>query len=316
VGAIVQNGQKSGGPNAKRSHKAKYADSREGRRSQIQGKLNHGIRNVSPVLLAIEKEREWVEHYQGVCESLAPGNQYEANLVYLIAWQFWRLGRLVRHETELTLQKIYQPPQPSTFDHGSLDREAIQGAVAELHGPAVSTNGNGLSRYDAIAQCDPGVMFSPQETRGILESVLERIRDRANEGAEDEEALEPTQDEDFTIEERPWSAKGIAAQIGILSEAAGTDWREELSWVVHSFTSAALEQAESNAAARRHVIAHTILGEKQIARLSAYERQIMASLRSFYTLLERARAYRLGMPVPPPVSVDVNITKTDDANSV
>jgi hypothetical protein len=52
---------------------------------------------------------------------------------------------------------------------------------------------------------------------------------------------------------------------------------------MHSITTAAEEQAKSKAAAHRHVIRNMILGEKHIARLSAYERQIMASLRSFYT---------------------------------
>jgi hypothetical protein len=81
-----------------------------------------------------------------------------------------------------------------------------------------------LKRYDALEQCDPDVMFSPQEVRTILQSVLERIRAHADEQAEDEEVLEPAEgEEELTIEERPWSAKEIVAQIKILSEAAGTD---------------------------------------------------------------------------------------------
>jgi hypothetical protein len=74
----------------------------EGRRSQIQYKLDHGIRAISPVLLGVEREEDWREHFEGVSNSLAPGNEFELDLAYLLAWQLWRFGRLSRHETALT----------------------------------------------------------------------------------------------------------------------------------------------------------------------------------------------------------------------
>ena len=83
----------------------------EGRRSQIQYKLGHGIRGISPVLLGVEREEDWRMHYEGVCRALNPGNEFEADLVFLIAWQLWRFGRLIRHETALTTEKIHKPPE-------------------------------------------------------------------------------------------------------------------------------------------------------------------------------------------------------------
>ena len=74
----------------------------EGRCRQIAHKLGHGIRAISPVLLGVEREQDWRKHFEGVCKSLAPGNEFELDLAYLIAWQLWRFGRLVRHETALT----------------------------------------------------------------------------------------------------------------------------------------------------------------------------------------------------------------------
>jgi len=74
----------------------------EGGRSQIQYKLDHGIRAISPVLLGVEREEDWREHFEGVSNSLAPGNEFELDLAYLLAWQLWRFGRLSRHETALT----------------------------------------------------------------------------------------------------------------------------------------------------------------------------------------------------------------------
>jgi hypothetical protein len=57
----------------------------EGRRSQIQHKLGHGIRGISPVLLGVEREEDWRMHYEGMCRALNPGDEFEADLVYLIA---------------------------------------------------------------------------------------------------------------------------------------------------------------------------------------------------------------------------------------
>ena len=90
----------------------------EGRRSQIQHKLAHGIHGISPVLLGVKREEDWQTHYEGVSRALNPGNEFEADLVYLIAWQLWRFGRLIRHETALTNEKITSPPE-SIFDVGN-----------------------------------------------------------------------------------------------------------------------------------------------------------------------------------------------------
>src|SRR5215469_16308253 len=106
----------------------------EGRRSQIKHKLGHGIRGISPVLLGVERQSDWELHYEGVSRALNPGNEFEADLVYLLAWQLWRFGRLIRHETALTNEKIHKPPE-SIFDVGNnptVTKEAILGAIARL----------------------------------------------------------------------------------------------------------------------------------------------------------------------------------------
>ena len=124
----------------------------EGQRSQIKHKLSHGIRGISPVLLSVEKEQDWLEHYAGVRESLGPGNEFEEDLCYLIAWQLWRFGRLIRHETELTSEKIARPDL--AYHNGHLSREAIQSVLTQPkaklekeHAAALEL----LTRYGAIA---------------------------------------------------------------------------------------------------------------------------------------------------------------------
>jgi hypothetical protein len=313
----------------------------EGRRSQIQYKLGHGIRGISPILLGVERQSDWELHYQGVCRALHPGNEFEADLVYLIAWQLWRFGRLIRHETALTTEKIHEPPESMLdldLSRSTVTKEAILDAIARLE--CEKRNGNScneasskqpkadskrslLSRCRAIESGAADVLFDPSEVREILGLVLEQVRwsaEEQNNFENDDGATandnEDIQDEELTIEERPWAAGEIAEQIQILSNAAGVDWREELSWLIQSLEETEDKHAKQIDEARRHVLRNLVLEERDVTRLGLYERQINAQFKSTYALLERARAWRLGMPVPPPVSVDLTVSKGHHANGV
>jgi hypothetical protein len=306
----------------------------EGRRSQIQYKLGHGIRGISPVLLGVERQADWELHYEGICRALNPGNEFEADLVFLIAWQLWRVGRLIRHETALTTEKIHEPPR-SVFDAGigtvTLTKETILTAITKFEGerqngssrngasskPEVDSLNSLLARCRSIESSASDVMFTPLEVREILRLVLEGVRSRAEEQQSEQDGNEEDAlCEEFAIEERPWTAGEIAEQIQILSDAAGGDWHEELSWAIQSLKEAEEEHARAIDEARRHVLRNLVLPEPDVARLALYERQINAQFKSTYSLLERARAWRLGMPVAPPVSVDLTVSKGSDASGV
>jgi hypothetical protein len=294
----------------------------EGQRSQIKHKLSHGIRGISPVLLGVEKEQDWLVHYAGVRESLDPGNEFEEDLAYLIAWQLWRFGRLIRHETELTSEKVARPDL--AYHNGHLSREVIQSVLTqpkakleEEHAAALEL----LTRYGAIPQCSHEVLFDPLEARPLLEAVLAHIQDNmedtVEEGAsDDDDGEEEGNSPDLNVAERTWTAAEIAEQIQILARAAGVDWREELEQVLYTKAQELHEQRCGLEEARGHVTKGLILPEKHVNRLALYERQINSVLKSTYNLLERTRAYRTGQPIPPPVSVDLTISKGSDAVGV
>ena len=196
------------------------------------------------------------------------------------------------------------------------------------------TGGSLLSRCRALQGGAPDVVFSHEEVREILTLVLEQVRYQGNseaqvvEGTDDEERNDDnavgycdeeggqSQPEELTIEERPWAAGEIAELIQVLSDAAGFDWREELACAIQSLEEAEDAHVRQIDEAGRHVLRSLVLEERTVNRLALYERQINAQFKSTYSLLERARAYRLGMPVPPPVSVDLTVSKGNDANGV
>jgi hypothetical protein len=292
--------QNSTGTNGKRKHRARFADPVEGRHSQIQYKLGHGIRGISPVLLGVERQSDWELHYEGVSRALNPGNEFEADLVYLIAWQLWRFGRLIRHETALTNEKIHKPPE-SIFDvdHSpTVTKQAILDAIARLEcerqngdsrNGASSKQSKADSNNSLLARCreiESGaadVMFDPSEVREILGLVLEQVRSSAEEeinedaGYGEADNNDESEDEELAIEERPWFAGEIAEQIQILSDAAGVDWREELSWTIESLEEAENEHARQIDEARRHVLRNLVLDERDVTRLGFMSARLMRS---------------------------------------
>jgi hypothetical protein len=135
------------------------------------------------------------------------------------------------------------------LSRSTVTKEAILDAIARLEcekrngnscKPKVDSKRSLLSRCRAIESGAADVMFDPSEVREILGLVLEQVRcaEEQNNFENDDGATanddEDIQDEELTIEERPWAAGGIAEQIQILSNAAGVDWREELSWLIQS----------------------------------------------------------------------------------
>ena len=143
----------------------------------------------------------------------------------------------------------------------------------------------------------------------IQEGHEDELKANDDDGDGDEEGNSP----DIDVEERAWTAAEIAEQIKVLAGAAGVDWRDELEHVLYTKAQELHEQRCAIEEARGHVTKGLILPEKHVNRLALYERQINSVLKSTYNLLERARAYRTGQPIPPPVSVDLTISKGTDA---
>jgi hypothetical protein len=111
-----------------------------------------------------------------------PGNKFEADLVYLLAWQLWRFGRLIRHETGLMTENIHEPPE-SMFDFGrsTVTKEAILDAIARLECERQNGNSrrNGQSHKKlqsssyqrSIKRCEP-LSWKPNARREIADSRI------------------------------------------------------------------------------------------------------------------------------------------------
>jgi len=82
-----QNGAKGHGPTTE-----------AGRLQTDLSKVTHGIRCERPVIPGVERPEDWETHYASLRAALGPKGDFEELLVYRIALNFWRLGRVIRAE--------------------------------------------------------------------------------------------------------------------------------------------------------------------------------------------------------------------------
>jgi len=71
-----------------------------GRHFVSRNATTYGIFTTRAVVPGIESEEEWDSHRQGTFTSLAPHGHLEETYAHRIALLLWRLGRIVRYETE------------------------------------------------------------------------------------------------------------------------------------------------------------------------------------------------------------------------
>ena len=100
--------------------------------------LRHGLRALQTVVPG-ERE-EWEAHRIGVVEDLKPEGAVELALAEQLAVKLWRLGRVVRHEADVTA--IGQDPEVLAHDH---EVSTKRGSMSHPGGLSVGGAQGGLS---------------------------------------------------------------------------------------------------------------------------------------------------------------------------
>jgi hypothetical protein len=110
LAANRRNALKSTGP---RSARGKARSSRNS--------VKHGVLTTTPILPGIESLEAWVEHRDGILESLAPVGYLEKLLTVQLARISWRLDRVVRYEAEVAAAAVArsEPDLDERADVGS-----------------------------------------------------------------------------------------------------------------------------------------------------------------------------------------------------
>jgi hypothetical protein len=251
-----------------------------------------------PVLPGVECEEDWRRFLEGIRNSLAPGDAFETELVDKLAAILWKMRRLGRHEVALTMRDIKDWHSWSTSIDEVLTMSAEQEKAENLREREF------LRRLEAIEDGSAQVMFSPEETKRLLQGFGELL------AGDDDEAFDDDVGGDIGLELEPrdYSAAELVAELQGAASAGENDWRE----VLNDYLTARRERLEGRgkefAAGRSHIERHLVPGESDLNRVACYERHLISSMMKFLNVLERRQALRKGEPVAAPIAVDLNLS--------
>ena len=295
------NGRRGGGPRTP-----------EGRQHQVRSRLSHGVRFQSPVLPdGIESEAEWTAFLEDMRESFEPVGTFEESCVYQIALSFWKGFRLTRNESALFQSALLEPDGESIYSAGNVSKQAIRTLLTksteELEA-RFNAEREFLTRACLLFDTDVvDVTFTTLERREILSAILEHdtaICDKED----DEKELNDPEEQDKGVDCIEFSAAQIRHEVQTLAKAKGKDWEEALEVFLDSRAHRTRRRCRSLEIARQYIVYNLIPDERNVARLTLYQRQLNADISRYLNHLQRAQALRLGRPVAAPLAVDVTVS--------
>jgi hypothetical protein len=312
----------------------------DGKAAAARNATRHGIFAVVPVLTAAgETTEEWERHRVGVFDSLAPVGHLEVTLAERVALLLWRLARVARYEAAVTaagLEEADQPPALSPKGLADPSRKAAARLTEKLTADRAAAAGAVAGSEAAVA------LLADLAGKADGEPVPDRsaalvLLLTAHEAVEaggcvapppfEGEFLKAVGVETGSIRSVEWTAGRVRAGLGYYARKAG--WPEDrLPAAAAERLTAGREQsrkAEAAAAAQLAVVAAREARAKERrkaelilpadaaeAKVTRYEAHLSRQFQMTMHQLERLQAGRAGLPVVPPLALEVGMTVAGD----
>jgi hypothetical protein len=284
--------------NRRNALKSTGPTSPEGKARASMNALKHGLRASSLAVPILENAEDWEAHRKLVLQDLAPVGYLERILAERTAAILWRLGRVVRYESEVVSIAINEVGE-ETIGPGNADPEHAKEraeTLARVHRLKPTAHVEGL---------DVG-------------TVLDLVAEALDVDLEDEKVSDQVKvPEDFPAgywqDWDGWTRETLEAAVLSLQELAADEyapadpWEETLKTAKNAVKIAHASQ-EAHAAhldkRRREAL---LPSDETLDKVSRYETTLERFL--FRTLheLQRLRAARSGAPLLPPTAVDVDL---------
>jgi hypothetical protein len=267
----------------------------------------HGIRSPAPVVPGVERKEDWIEHRDGVLESLSPVGHLETMLAERVALLSWRLHRVIRYETE-SIALFQEQAEDDLADRRRFGSRVLGAAHPEDVRSNLKAARSDYRLLKRLPKLEDDKHLSSLDADTILWAVME-ITDRVAEGEVAPEELleeisipgvpENTQEwEDYD----GWTAGAVRA--GIEAIAAATDEQpEELLEVATDAArkdiigkKQATEQVERDL--ERMSRERLLPDEKALEKVARYEAHLSRGLYKAMHELEALQARRTGGAAP------------------
>ena len=269
----------------------------EGKAKASMNALKHGLRASSLAVPFLEDPEDWETHRRLVIQDLTPSGYLETVLSERVAAILWRLGRVVRYESDVVSIAI---------------QEAKEGFHAAHEAPE-----DEKERADMVARVrrlGPKAHVDGMDVGAVLNLVAEALEvDLDNE----ETAGQVEVPEDFTGDYwqdfKGWTRAGLEAAVQSLkAQASGeydtTDpWEGALKVAENRVLTAQAGLDSRNAETDKKRRKALLPPEETLEKVSRYETTLERSLYRTIHELQRLQAARGGVALPPPAAVDVDV---------
>ena len=276
--------------------------------------LKHGLRSVSLAVPVLEDPEDWTAHHDQVVKDLRPSGYLETVLSERAAALLWRLGRVVRYESEVVSSLMVQAAEEKDsypkkaaledlkerLDEAEADEKTVS-RVHRLKGKAPVSGEDASLILDAATDA----LYLDTEEEGFWDTVKEP------EGFPEELAWE---------EFDGWTRDMVGEAVRNLQGLANDFYKElEDFW---PFILAKVSQKKDTAQEAYETRAAEVDRERRTSllpkvetldKVSRYESHLERAL--FRTLheLQRLQAARSGMALPPPAAVDLEVNVHQEA---
>lgn len=275
--------------------------------------LKHGLRAVSLAVPVLENPADWTAHHDQVVRDLSPVGYLETLLAERAAALLWRLGRVVRYESEMvSLSIIERETKPDSYGEKTLVilREEL------------STQEGTLQTLQRVRNLKASAKVSAEDASLVLDEACGAFGvDPHPEGEPSAVTDPPGFPSDLAWEEWDgWTRGAVDLVLHSIRSAADeylheVDPWEWVKWKVSERLVRAKTDHDTRAAAvdeeRRERL---IPDETTLNKVSRYEAHLERSF--FRTLheLQRLQAARSGMVLPPPAAVDLDVSVHGEAS--
>jgi hypothetical protein len=263
----------------------------------------HGIRSPAPVVPRVEKAEDWVEHRDGVLESLSPEGHLELVLAERVALLSWRLNRVTRFETvtiALSQEKmeddLADKRQFGSYLLGPAHPEDVRGALQDT------------LRAQRLIKRFPKLPDDKDLSGPDAASILDLVWGQVDEEVEAEEVQLPeaipewASLEEYIAEWDGWTVSLVRECISAIASAAKEDEEElveaatERARLVIISTKAAAERVEQDLA--RMSRERLLPDEKTLEKVARYEAHLSRLFHKALHELEALQMRRAGGAAP------------------
>lgn len=291
----------------------------EGKRRTSMNALKHGLRAASMAVPVLEDPKDWETHRAQTVRDLTPVGYLETVFAERAAALLWRLARVVRYEAEVV--SIAMSREATGTSYGGEEATESLKETAEWK----EEDHEVLSRVHALKG---KARVSGEDAAHVLGLAADYFGVHLYEGEEDAVDLdlpvvpEETPWEDFTGWTRDLVDRGVQ-QIATHARDRHPEWNEVCRkrdpWHLVTLTvsleaSNARKRYEQRAAATDRNLRLSLLpSDETLEKVTRYETTLERSL--FRTLheLQRLQAFRSGMALPAPATLDVDVNVHQEA---